>query len=273
MTAGRRLGIAAVLAWLGAGLAGCFGPARLAPVEEAGRPGQDSTYMVVRGDTLYEIAWRYGLDYRQIAAWNRLANPDLIFPGQQLRLTPPQGGPAPQLLASAAPLPKASAKGRKQQARSPAPATAPRLAAVTAAKPAPAPAVSSAPAARPPGNTPWRWPVDGKVVRGFRPDLPGHKGIHISGSLGAAVRAASPGRVVYSGDGLPGYGRLIILKHSDTLLSAYGYLGKILVKEGDSIEVGQSIAEMGSSYNNSPVLHFEIRQNGKPIDPLLFLPG
>jgi lipoprotein NlpD len=118
----------------------------------------------------------------------------------------------------------------------------------------------------------WSWPMEGKVIRAYQPDMPGGKGIEIVGTLGQAVRAASLGEVVYSGSGLPGYGRLIIVKHSDNLLSAYGYLGRIFVKEGDKVEKGQSIAELGSSGENRPVLHFEIRQDGKPVNPLQFLP-
>ena len=103
--------------------------------------------------------------------------------------------------------------------------------------------------------------------------MPGRKGIQISGELGQSVRAASKGEVVYSGSGLPGYGRLIIVKHSTAFLSAYGYLGRIYVKEGDMVEIGQAIAELGSSNENRPVLHFEIRQDGKPVNPLRFLPS
>lgn len=111
------------------------------------------------------------------------------------------------------------------------------------------------------------------MVRGFEPDVPGRKGIQIGGQLGQAVLAASRGEVVYSGSGLPGYGRLIILKHSNSLLSAYGFLGSILVKEGDIVDTGQPIAEMGASSESRPALHFEIRFNGDPIDPLRYLPG
>jgi murein DD-endopeptidase MepM/ murein hydrolase activator NlpD len=117
----------------------------------------------------------------------------------------------------------------------------------------------------------WLWPVQGKVVLGYNPALPGRKGITISGKPRQAVRAAAAGRVVYAGSGLPHYGRLIILKHRNNLLSAYGHLGKILVKEGETIRSGQTIAELGVGKTN-PVLHFEIRRNGKPVNPLNFLP-
>ncbi len=118
----------------------------------------------------------------------------------------------------------------------------------------------------------WLWPIQGQVVLGYNPALPGRKGIKISGKPRQAVRAAAAGRVVYAGSGLPHYGRLIILKHRDNLLSAYGHLGKILVKEGETIRSGQTIAKLGVGKTN-PVLHFEIRRNGKPVNPLNFLPA
>ena len=117
----------------------------------------------------------------------------------------------------------------------------------------------------------WLWPIQGRVVLGYNPALPGRKGIKIAGKPRQAVRAAAAGRVVYAGSGLPHDGRLIILKHRDNLLSAYGHLGKILVKEGETIRSGQTIAELGVG-KTDPVLHFEIRRNGKPINPLNFLP-
>lgn len=123
-----------------------------------------------------------------------------------------------------------------------------------------------------PGNPSWRWPIQGPVVLGYAPALPGRKGIHISSKPGQLVRAAAPGRVVYAGGGLLGYGRLIILKHRGNLLSAYGHLRKILVKEGNRVKSGQPVAELGTSNTNHPVLYFEIRRNGKPVNPLDFLP-
>jgi lipoprotein NlpD len=119
-------------------------------------------------------------------------------------------------------------------------------------------------------GTSWRWPIQGRLVLGYAPALPGRRGIHISGKPGQGVRAAAPGRVVYAGGGLPGYGRLMILKHGGNLLSVYGHLRKILIKEGDLVKSGQSVAELGTS--NHPMLYFEIRRNGKPVNPLDFLP-
>jgi len=212
-------------------------------------------YTVAPGDTLQEIAFRYGLDYQQVAKWNRLKSPDLIHAGQRLRLMPPgarsKGGKPASLTAkrdsdsrSGGTAGSASANEKGRGLRS---------VAVTRGD--------------------WVWPTQGVVVKGYDPDVPGGKGIEISGNAGQPVLAASPGAVVYSGSGLPGYGRLVIVKHSDSLLSAYGYLGKILVQEGDAVRVGQTIAELDSGNPSRPVLHFEIRQNGKPIDPFRYLPG
>ncbi|HND99088.1 MAG TPA: peptidoglycan DD-metalloendopeptidase family protein, partial [Plasticicumulans sp.] len=120
---------------------------------------------------------------------------------------------------------------------------------------------------------PWRWPVRGELLRRYDADGPGRKGIEIGAGLGQTVSAAQGGEVVYSGSGLPGYGRLIIIKHSESMLSAYGFLGKILLNEGDKVRAGQAIGEVGTSSENRPALHFEIRQNGRPVDPLRYLPG
>ena len=220
-------------------------------------------YTVAPGDTLQGIAFRYGLDYQQVAKWNRLKSPDLIKAGQRLRLMPPgarpgTGGERGALTAKRAP--DSRSGGATGSSRSSTAAAAGRekgrgLRSLAVTR----------------GD--WVWPTQGIVVKGYDPDVPGGKGIEISGNPGQPVLAASPGAVVYSGSGLPGYGRLVIVKHSDSLLSAYGYLGKILVREGDSVRVGQAIAELESSNPNRPVLHFEIRQNGKPIDPFRYLPS
>lgn len=245
-------------------LSGCASPQ--APVEERTPAVTESSYLVKRGDTLIAIAWRYGLNYRDIAKWNRLKSPDLIYAGQRLRLTPPEQNSHPVITD------RAQSFQAKPQRRSTVKTTAKKT----------SPQIAKTSLIQTPGsstreqvvnNGRWRWPTQGRVVHTYEPDVPGHKGIQISGQLGQPVRAASSGQVVYSGSGLPGYGRLIIVKHSDNLLSAYGYLGKILVKEGDSVQMGQSIAELGTSNENRPILHFEIRQNGKPVDPLRFLPG
>lgn len=259
---------------------GCTGS--LAPVFERWGPVPDS-YVVVSGDTLSTIAWRYGLDYRQIAQWNQLGSPHLIYPGQHLWLRPPPGRQQHVARSSGSRVvstPESVLKSNSSlTSDAPATMSEPTLSPPTPLTTEPASrrsALASSSAAvvqRQIGDTVWRWPTQGSIVGNYRPDIPGGKGIQISGKFGQPVRAASPGQVVYSGSGLPGYGRLIILKHSDRLLSAYGYLGRILVKEGDNVEVGQSIAELGASNENRPILHFEIRQDGKPVDPLNFLPS
>ena len=232
---------------------------KVAPIEERGEP--PATYRVVRGDTLIGISWRYGLNYREVAAWNRLKSPDRIYAGQELRLRPPMG--TPSAVASSTPPPSQSGTpSSASKAAPPAPETGGEGV-----------GTRSNASERVIGHVAWRWPIEGQVERGYKPDTPGRKGIQIGGKLGQPVHAASPGEVVYSGSGLPGYGRLIIVKHSDDFLSAYGYLGKIFVKEGDNVKMGQTIAELGSSNENRPALHFEIRQEGKPVNPLRFLPS
>lgn len=281
----RHSGILTTLVCMGWLLSGCAGSGPLPPVEEA-RRDPPAEYIVVRGDTLYGIAWRYGLDYRQVADWNRLANPDLIYPGQRIRLRPSHAK------SQAQDHPSVAFQGQSiREIPEPPPATAsvndspnrfpePRQETGSATK-TPDQLASISPqtgrrtsdSERKVGERVWRWPAEGEIMRSYQPNVPGRKGIHIGGQLGQTVRAASPGQVVYSGNGLPGYGRLIIVKHSDTLLSAYGYLGSVFVREGDSVGIGQPIAEMGANSENHPALHFEIRQNGKPVDPLQFLPG
>lgn len=237
--------LAVVLAVLGA----CGSPPR-APVED--RTGREravsssvpASYAVKRGDTLYGIAWRYGLDHKQLASNNAIAYPYTIYPGQSLRLK----GKAP---ASSKPAVASSATARPAAASKPKPA-----ARVT---PAPNASVGS-----------WRWPSQGKVVRGFSGEV--HKGIDIAGKSGDAVLAVAAGKVVYAGNGIVGYGNLLIIKHNETYLSAYGHNQRLRVVEGASVKAGERIADMGKSATNSVKLHFEIRRDGKPIDPLKLLP-
>ena len=212
----------------------------------AGYAGQAPTvYTVRRGDTLYSIAWRYGLDYRRVAQWNRIASPYVIHPGQTLRLRePPSRGDR-----------VARADDR-------------RPAGTKSSTAAEAPAIRE-----PAGAAPdWQWPVKGEVLKHYDADGIGKRGISLAGELGSPVRAAAAGRVVYSGNGLRGYGNLVIVKHSSRYLTAYGYNRELLVREGDSVERGQVIARMGRSPEGTVALHFEIRHEGKPIDPLGSLP-
>ena len=193
---------------------------------------ETATYVVQPGDTLTAIAWRYGLDPESVAAWNDLSDPDLIRPGQRLVL-------------------------RSQQ-----PVTAPR-------SEAPAPRRAPAPSAVVPARAPvWQWPTRGTVVSNFGRADSLASGIAIAGVEGQTVAAAAGGRVVYAGDGLIGYGQLIIIRHNETYLSAYGHNRRLLVAQGDEVRTGQPIAEMGLGPDRSPRLHFEIRRDGTPIDPL-----
>ena len=221
-----------------------------APVE-----GTPEGHVVQPGDTLIKIAFTYRLDWRDLVAWNRLSNPDRIYPGQRIRLMPP-GAPA-------APAGKA--------ARPPAPASQrPAAGQVPAGTTRPAPAAPARAASAPPPE--WRWPVSGPTVWRFGESRRNPTGIGIGGVDGAQIRAAADGEVVYSGSGLIGYGQLIILKHNDSYLSAYGYNQALQVAEGEQVKSGQVIALMGRGPADLPLLHFEIRVDGKPVDPARLLP-
>lgn len=213
-------------------------------------------YVVKRGDTLYSIAWRKGLDYQTVAAWNRIRSPYIIYVGQRIHLRPPDlaatGTDADPGHRAAQPRPSA-----RQRIESRPQSTASQQ-----------PRSESADAVMPR----WQWPANGPLLRRFDADANGKKGISIGGTHGTPVRAAAAGQVVYAGSGLVGYGRLIIVKHNDVYLSAYGHNRHLLVNEGDAVRSGQVIAEMGSSGTNHIQLHFEIRRKGKPVDPLRYLP-
>ncbi len=195
-------------------------------------------HIVRTGETLFTIAWRYGEDPRDLARWNKLANASLIYPGQVIRLTPPPGES------------RASSTSTSKK---------------TTTQPLPPIPIQAAP--------PWSWPVTGKVTVEFG-DRPGTgTGILIDGANGQSVKAAASGTVVYSGSGLIGYGELIIVKHNDTYLSAYGHNASLLVRQGQFIKKGQKIATMGEGTEGKPRLHFEIRRNGKPVNPRQYLPA
>ncbi|HLD14166.1 MAG TPA: peptidoglycan DD-metalloendopeptidase family protein [Burkholderiales bacterium] len=237
----------------------CAGTASRAPIKEQGRTGRGPeapTREVRPGDTLYSIAWESGRDYRELAAWNRIASPYVIRPGQVLRLYPPSGSsPASRSADKSTPKSETPAARAKTAKKKP-----------TARKPGTAPAKSIATK-----FGPWSWPVNGNVLERFTPNG-SSKGIDIGGKKGQAIHATAPGTVVYQGSGLRGYGELIIIKHDADFLSAYAHNDKILVKEGNVIRRGQKIAEMGSSGTDRVKLHFEIRHRGTPVDPLAYLP-
>lgn len=247
------------------------------PLVRAPKPGANApeVYRVVSGDTLYSIAFRFGVDPHRIAEWNSLANPNRIFVGQELRLRPRQalraaGGatPAPPAAAPTPPLPSPPATpSAPRVAAVPPSSTAPQAAPVA---PSPAPTMAVTGGTRNAGGVNWTWPASGKTRRAIA--VSGSEGLEILGTRGQPVLAAGAGQVVYSGNGLRGYGQLIIIKHNDTFLSAYAHNDKLLVAEGTRVNAGQQIAEMGDSEASEVMLHFEIRKSGKAVGPLQFLP-
>jgi len=299
-----------VFNWLGAifaaaALAGCASSGGHAPVSEHGaaekkpaisavtqvnksvQPEKDwrpQTYVVQKGDTLYSIAFNHGLGYHEIAEINNIQNPDVIQVGQEIRLFPagavaikpkvaeskPQGIPVmdqPKVVK----LPyseQAVAEIQKMQEipHKPEPVAVAKV--EPKAEPKPEAAADSAVAD---DALEWGMPTNGKVIGEFS-ESANRKGVDISGKLGQAVVASAAGKVVYSGSGLRGYGKLVIIKHNNTYLSAYAHNDQVLVKEGQVVTKGQKIAEMGSTDSDQVKLHFEIRKFGKPIDPAKFLP-
>lgn len=235
-----------------------------------------SSYAVQKGDTLYSIALEHGLDYKELAEWNAIEPPYLIRAGQQLRLSSPHASAQTTAL-KAPPSPEARTltESRPVGENRPAGAEADKAPARTAAtpdKPQPPEHGGSQTAGDAEESIEWGWPASGKVVAGFN-DGASAKGIEIGGKVGQPVFASAAGKVVYSGSGLRGYGKLIIIKHNKTYLSAYAHNSQILVREGQTVLKGQKIAEMGSSDANQVKLHFEIRRFGKPVDPAKYLSG
>jgi lipoprotein NlpD len=276
--------------------------AEATPAPEVPADKPVATHVVKRGETLVSIALQHGLDYRELAAWNNVTNPNRIETGQVLVLAAPAGMPA---LAAPVTTPLAQV-GPPIEARplanAPASKVEPRATKVPfseralaqmnaadasgfpvgaaptaeAAPPTP-PAVVPAPATEPEKSAgtdnedvDWMWPAKGKVLVAFTEAA---KGMDIAGRKGAPVLAAAGGRVVYAGAGLRGYGKLVIIKHNNTWLSAYAHNENILVKEQQDVKKGQKIAEMGSSDTDHVKLHFEVRRQGKPVDPAKILPA
>ncbi len=227
-------------------------------------------YTVRKGDTLLRIALDFGQNYRDLVTWNNLANPDDIKVGQVLRVTQPEGERSANVQTQPVPMPPSASVPRKTEPRADkTPYSEGKVA--TATPPATtAPATPAAPAASDEARLSWMWPSEGRVIATF--DDGRNKGIDIAGKMGQPVVAAGSGKVMYAGSGIRGYGNLVIVKHSNSLLSAYAHNRKIVVKEGDNVSRGQVIAEMGDSDADAVKLHFEIRQQGKPVDPTRFLP-
>lgn len=244
-------------------------------------------YHTVRaGDTLYSIAWYYGIDHRELAAWNNIPPPYLIHPGQRLAITPPlarrtippappssrpAGSPPANPVAS---LPKSGPKA-SIRSKPPAKSRPPKKTTKNVGNGKKVRTSSLSGVENGDNGTKitssWRWPAQGKVAAGFDPGS-GKKGIDITGRSGQSIFSAAAGDVVYSGSGLLGYGKLVIIKHDDVYLSAYGHNSQLLVKEGDKVAMGQEIAKMGVSPKEGAMLHFEIRKEGKPVDPTRYLP-
>lgn len=289
-------------------LAGCFSQQPAPAVDRSStvqsrastfsQPSGPGYYTVKRGDTLYRIALENGQDYRDVAAWNNLANPSAIKEGQVLRVAPPAstdgGGVAVAKPVVAESVVEARSLDQPTVRAQPTSGDAlkrePRVGkepysdeayarlnntgevvkpaeARVESKPEPTPAAAVVTG---PDDVPWMWPSSAKVVGQFSEST--NKGLDFSGKAGDSVLAAGDGKIVYAGSGLPGYGELVIVKHNATFLSAYAHNRKILVKEGQQVTRGQKIAEMGSSGTDSVKLHFEIRKQGKAVDPAQFLP-
>ena len=228
--------------------------------ENAGKPGY---YTVKPGDTLIRIGLDTGQNFRDIVRWNNLENPNLIEVGQVLRIVPPTSD-NPLVVTR----PVMSGTASTTTAAAP---VRPASAASAASAPAPAAAAVTPPPAATEDDIAWIWPAQGKLIAGF--DEVKNKGYDIDGKAGDAIIAAGDGRVVYAGAGLRGYGNLIILKHNNTYLTAYAHNQTLLVKEDQSVKKGQKIAEMGNSDADRVKLHFEIRRQGKPVDPAKYLPA
>lgn len=216
-------------------------------------------YVVKRGDTLYSIAWKYGLDYRKLAAANNIDSRYRIYVGQRLTLSvaeeprtvakaEPVSIPAPEMTKESSPITNSPEKVNTKQ-----PAVVAKI-------------------TMPTGPITWRWPASGKVITGFSSKGEVNKGIDLDGKRGDPVFAAAAGRVVYAGSGLLGYGNLIIINHNQEYLSAYAHNSRLLVTESDNVNVGDKIAEIGNSGAEKTMLHFEIRKDGKPVNPLKYLP-
>lgn len=302
----------AVAAFLPMFIAACAAPRQSAPVvdrtvgrtAEMPRPTAQqggpvrqlenrAYYTVRKGDTLLQIALDFGQNYRDLVLWNNLANPNDIKIDQVLRVVPPDGAPQTGSVATSSgietrPLNGAAAAPGTTNKTSPRGEKRPYSDATLAelqkpdsvATPAPVPKAEQRPAEKP-METPqavvpddekivWAWPAEGRIISTFGD---GRRGIDIAGKLGQPVLAAGAGKVLYAGSGIRGYGNLVIVKHSNNLLSAYAHNKTIFVKEDQTVSRGQKIAEMGNSDSDEVKLHFEIRHQGKPVDPTRFLPS
>jgi lipoprotein NlpD len=249
-----------------------------APVTPVSKPAdtRPDFHTVRKGDTLFSIALDHGLDYRELAQWNGITDPGVIRIGQQLRLSSPSSAATAAPFKAAPgvqgrPIGETAAAGDNVRTQ-PKAVRAPYSDQAYAQLSRPEPKPEVRPATRDEGGeVAWGWPASGKVVSTFN-DSANLKGIGIAGKLGQPVLASAPGRVIFSGTGIRGFGKLIVIKHNDTFLSVYAHNNDLLVKEGQAVAKGQRIAEMGSTDTDQVKLHFEIRRFGKPVDPVKLLP-
>ena len=269
-------------------ISSCSGRIAPAPVvllnsqyEEESGGYTSSTYEVKQGDTLFAIAWYTGNDYRDIAQYNNLSEPYRIYPGQILRVVPPVKQVKTSKKASnttshstdptTTAIDKRRIDPKKSQAYGKGEKVVNRHNVTPVIKPSNS-VKKKAPNSFPDKVKTWVWPAKGKLVETFSKTESGNKGIDIAAAKGSPIYAAADGKVVYSGSALRGYGNLVIIKHTDTFLSAYAYNDTILVKEREWVYAGQKIATMGNTGTDSVRLHFEVRYRGKSLDPLRYLP-
>lgn len=249
-------------------LTGCVSHSPAPVLEKSqGATRRPATHIVIPGDTLFSIAWRYGLKYEALAEHNGIRAPYIIRPSQVIRLDIP-GSPSARVTASSTSKSKVQSPTVTAKTQTPAP---PKITNRSQIKQTP-PVAASSPKNLSSGTVDWRWPAKGPLLSAFQSNSGLNKGIDIGGKLGEPVLAAASGKVVYSGSGLRGYGKLLIVKHSETFLSAYAHNHVLRVAEGDIVKAGQVIAEMGSSGTDRVKLHFEIRRDGTPVDPMKYLP-
>jgi lipoprotein NlpD len=246
---------------------GCAGHRPLAPVRDYNQPPSTKvkTHIVAPGETLYSIAWRYSLNYKKLAKANNIGTSYRIYPGQVITLR--ESSPVPLR-------PSPTRPSSRDPARSPV-KTHTEVAenqSTGRSKNRTFKVENRSRGASGPARIRWQWPASGKITRTYAPKPSTHKGIDIAGNLGEPVYAAAAGTVVYSGDGLRGFGNLIIIKHSEQYLSAYAHNHRVLVEEGQRVQLNDKIAEMGATGTDSVKLHFEIRLNGDPVNPLRYLP-
>mgnify|MGYP001240799450 CR=1 FL=1 len=205
-------------------------------------------YLVKSGDTLYAIAWRTGVDFKDLAKWNRIAEPYKIYEGQSLHLSSSKNDSITD---------SAVRREKKVNLKDTYNKNDDGLEAINTKRSM---------------TLNWDWPIQGKIISSFQSNNVARKGIKLQGNVGDNVIAAEKGKIVYSGSGLIGYGKLVIVKHNNNFLSAYGHNSRIFVNQGETVKRGQKIAEVGRSNDGRPLLHFEIRKNGNPINPINILP-